>query len=65
MIQQVHSHPDIYRIRVDLPDNPLLSALRAIVRVSGLSVCIYFLQCRFIWNCDHGSVQCVQYGHEF
>lgn len=23
MIQQVHSHPDIYRIRVDLPDNPL------------------------------------------
>ena len=23
MIQQVYSHPDIYRIRVDLPDNPL------------------------------------------
>ena len=23
MIQQVHSHPDIYRIRVDLPDNSL------------------------------------------
>ena len=36
MIQQVHSHPDIYRIRVDLPDNPLKSLHSYVIkRASG------------------------------